>query len=192
MERYAMILPTLLLIATLSQNINPIALQEVIEKRAFVLKTDLEPYDSEQIALTTLEVSKEFNLDISLILAIIELESRYEKRAKSKKGCLGLTQVSKRTGKYIANKFDIKTYSLTTIKDGILIGVAYLKELLIQFKTLPAAITIYNKGIVQWLDNPKTSGYAKKVIKRAKYLKSLIRKENNEITCFNVDKERKK
>jgi soluble lytic murein transglycosylase-like protein len=181
MERYAMILQTLLIALVLSQDAIP--LQEVIEKRAFVLRTDLEKGDSAEIATVTAEVSKRFELDSALILALMEFESRYSKKAKSKKGCEGLTQVSRSTGRYISKKLQLNKYSLTSVKDSILIGIAYLKELIIQFKDPKAAVTIYNKGIVKWLDKPKTSGYSKAIMKRYRYLAAHIKKEEKNNFC---------
>jgi soluble lytic murein transglycosylase len=104
------------------------------------------------------------------------------KRVKSKKGCMGLIQVSRSTGRYMAEKLGIKNYNPFDVKHNVLVGIGYLRELLDQFGDLKTAITVYNRGIVKWLDNPTPSGYSHGVVKRYNYLKKLIKKENG-LTC---------
>lgn len=158
------------------------ALVEIVHKRAYTLQTLIAPEDPLDIVRAAEEVSNKFEIDIALVFAVIEIESRYSKRAKSKKGCMGLMQVSKSTGKYMAEKLDIINYNPFNIRHNLLVGIGYLKELIEQHKDLKAAITVYNKGIVNWLDNPKNSRYSHGVVRRYKYLKSLIKKENG-LTC---------
>ena len=159
-----------------------LALVEVVHKRANTLQTLIAPQDPLDIVKAAEEASNKFNVDIALVFAIIEIESRYAKRAKSKKGCQGLTQVSKSTGKYMAEKLGIVKYDPLNIRHNILVGVGYLRELLDQFKDLKPAITIYNRGIVNWLDNPVHSRYSHGVMKRYNYLRKLIKKEDG-LTC---------
>lgn len=191
-------LSTILLALTLTQTpalaapTDLVPLQEVIEKRAFILQTKLESSDSAEISSEVNKTANLVNLHPSLILAIIELESRYSKKSKSKKGCLGLTQVSKRTGRYMAQKLKMAEYDLTQIKDNILIGMSYLRELIDQFDgNIKTAITVYNKGIVQWINNPTHSRYANAVMKRYKHLKGVLKTENSKNFCFHVDKKKK-
>ena len=158
------------------------ALVEVVHKRAHTLQTLIAPQDPLDIVRAAEEASNRFDIDVALVFAIIEIESRYSKKAKSKKGCMGLTQVSKLTGKYMANKLKITNYNPFNIRHNLLTGIGYLKELLDQYKDLKKAITIYNRGIVNYLDNPKISRYSHGVVKRYKYLKSVIKKEDN-LSC---------
>lgn len=181
-------LPTLALLFTLTTEPicdfppqkDPSALIEVVHKRSFKLQTLIAPQDPLDIVKGAEEASEKFEIDIALIFAIIEMESRYSKKAKSKKSCMGLTQISKPTFKYMKGKLNVN--NPFDIKQNILAGIGYLKELIDQYHDLKTAITIYNRGIVNYLDNPKTSRYAHGVVKRYKYLKSLIKKENG-LTC---------
>lgn len=156
-------------------------LQELIEKRAFVLQTKLEPNDSFIIATEATKVGEQFKLSPVFILALIEIESRYNKRAKSKKGCQGLMQISRQTSKYLKEKFHITGDAFVDIKNNIFLGVAYLHELIEQHGNIMQAVTIYNKGYGNWIKNPKISGYSFAVNKRYRYLKSLLIKDQN--TC---------
>jgi soluble lytic murein transglycosylase len=164
-----------------SQPADVTPLQELVEKRAFVLQTKLEPNDSFTIATVATEVGEQFKLSPVFILALIEIESRYNKKAKSKKGCQGLLQISKHTGKYLIDKFQMTGDIFADIGKNIFLGVAYLHELIEQQGNLMKAVTIYNKGYGNWIDNPKISGYAFVINKRYRYLKSLLIKE--QITC---------
>jgi soluble lytic murein transglycosylase-like protein len=156
-------------------------LQELVEKRAFVLQTKLEPNDSFTIATAATEVGEQFKLSPVFILALIEIESRYNKKAKSKKGCQGLVQLSKQTSKYLIVKFHTTGDVFVDIRNNIFLGIAYLHELIEQQGNLLKAVTIYNKGYGNWVNNPHISGYALAVNKRYKYLKSLLIKD--ELTC---------
>lgn len=157
-------------------------LQELIAKRAYVLQTKLDSSDAHDMAVTATEVGKEFGLSQVFIVALIEVESRYDKRAKSKKGCKGLIQVSKRTGKYLVEKFKVVGDPFYDIGNNVYLGIAYLAELIAEQGNLLKALTIYNKGYGGWLNNPKISGYTYAVTKRYHYLKTLLIK-NNGLTC---------
>ena len=157
-------------------------MMELIEKRAFVLQTHLEPYNSEEIAMAVMATREEFRIDPALILAVIELESRYEKRAKSKKGCKGLIQMSKWVGKSIAGRLNIENYNIFDIRTNVRMGGYFLRELLDSYKDVRKALTVYNKGVVKWLDNPTVSGYSFAVAKRFHLLKGMMRRENG-LTC---------
>jgi soluble lytic murein transglycosylase-like protein len=159
---------------------NVVPLQELVEKRAYVLQTPLESTDSYEIAAAATDVGIKFKLSPAFIIALIEIESRYSKKAKSKKGCKGLVQISKRTGKYLIDKFGI-VGDIEEIKNNIYLGVAYLHELIEQHGPLLKALTIYNKGYGNWVNNPEISGYAFAITKRYNYLKHLIHDDG--LTC---------
>lgn len=175
-------LTLLSLLSTFSDNIGPetpnlAPLQELIEKRAFTLQTKLEPLDSYNIAISAINVGIETRIDPLLFLALIEIESRYDKKAKSKKGCKGLTQVSSKIGDVISNKLNLKNYNLYNIYDSIKIGGTFLSDLLKQFPNILIGLTIYNKGYGNWIKNPEISNYAYAIKKRYNYLKKLYNKE---------------
>lgn len=151
-------------------------IQELVDKRAHILQTKLESGDSYKIAMaaTRPEITNPL-----LILALIEIESRYDKRGKSKKGCLGLTQLSRRTAKAVAQKLGIAVHDLYDIFDNILISSAFLDEILHFHRRLLDALTIYNKGIVNWLDNPTPSGYSFATVRRYRLLQKELSKENS-------------
>jgi soluble lytic murein transglycosylase-like protein len=155
-----------------------VPLQELIAKRAYVLQTKLDSSDAQEMAVAATEVGREFGLSPVFVIALIEVESRYDKRAKSKKGCRGLIQLSKRTSKYLVDKFKIVGDPFYDIGNNIYLGIAYLAELIGEQRNLLKALTIYNKGYGNWINNPRISGYTHMVTKRFRYLKTLVTQDN--------------
>jgi soluble lytic murein transglycosylase-like protein len=159
-----------------------VKLQEFIQKRAFVLQTPIEPFDAGEIALNAISAGEEFKIEPLKILALIEIESRYDRRAKSKKKCLGLTQMAIATARGMAQMLGLVKYSLFTINDSIRLGAAFLKENIRPGRPIEVSFDIYNRGIGNWLRNPTVSGYGQATKKRYSHLKSVYKKEN-ELKC---------
>lgn len=86
-------------------------------------------------------VAAAHNLDKRLVHAVIEQESNYQVRARSKKGAKGLMQLMPGTA---------AEYGVTNAYDpvqNIKAGVAYLKSLLVRFKNdVSLALAAYNAG----------------------------------------------
>ena len=84
-------------------------------------------------------VAKTEGVDARLVHAVIEVESNYEARARSKKGARGLMQLMPATARQygVRNSYDPKS--------NIEAGVRYLKDLLGRLE-LPVALAAYNAG----------------------------------------------
>ena len=114
-----------------------------------------------------------FNVDKSLVMAVINSESSFNPNAKSKKGALGLMQLMPATASWCAQKLDIE-YSeelLYEPKYNITLGVYYLSYLLDKFSERDA-VCAYNAGegrVKEWLKQnrgipyPETQNYLKRV-----------------------------
>ena len=78
-------------------------------------------------------------VDARLVHAVIEQESNYEARARSKKGARGLMQLMPGTARQygVRNSYDPKT--------NLEAGVRHLKDLMSRFE-LPLALAAYNAG----------------------------------------------
>jgi soluble lytic murein transglycosylase-like protein len=176
------------LLATAGGNYGPplpsetVKLQEFILKRAYVLQTPLYPFEAVEIALATINSAEEFKIEPLKILALIEIESRYDAKAKSKKKCLGLTQMAKNTALNIAKALNIMKYDLFIISDAVRLGVAFLAENIRHNRAIEVSYDIYNRGIGNWMKHPKVSNYGFATKKRYRYLKSLYKKESDK-TC---------
>lgn len=109
------------------------------------------------------EYSARYDLDPYLVAAIIRVESSFRPGAVSRKNARGLMQISEGTGKWAADKLDLKRYSAETLFDpdtNIRIGCWYLSTLYNEFGDTELVLAAYNGGsgnVTQWLKNSKYS-----------------------------------
>ena len=92
------------------------------------------------------DASTEYNLDFEFVLGIMRVESRFNPKARSYCGAIGLMQLMPKTAKYIAKKYDIQYKDLYDIESNIKIGTAYihyLKNKLDEYEYVAAG---YNGG----------------------------------------------
>lgn len=85
----------------------------------------------------------------ALVLAVIEVESRFHPFAASDAGALGLMQVMPATGEALARELGIDWRGERTLFDPIAnlrIGLAYLEQMRDRFGDLPTALAAYNRG----------------------------------------------
>ena len=110
------------------------------------------------------KVAKEQNVDAKLVRAVIQVESAYNERARSKKGAMGLMQLMPATA---------RMYSVSDPYDpasNIEAGIKHLKSLLERLPSVSLAIAAYNAGeaAVQRFRGvppyPETREYVKRVL----------------------------
>ena len=92
------------------------------------------------------EYADYYGLDRALIFAVIKTESSFNNNAISKAGAIGLMQITKRTGEYIAQKLGVENYDLKDNNDNINFGCYYIKYLHVRFKDMDTALVAYNAG----------------------------------------------
>lgn len=110
-------------------------------------------------------VAAAHELDVRLVHAVIEQESNYEPRARSKKGARGLMQLMPATARQygVRNSYDPKS--------NLDAGVRHLKDLLSRLE-LPIALAAYNAGeaTVRRYGGlppfPETQSYVRNILKR--------------------------
>lgn len=113
--------------------------------------------------ISTVAVSQD--LDARLIHAVIEQESNYQSRARSKKGARGLMQLMPATARLygVRNSYDPKA--------NIEAGVRHLKDLLSRLE-LPSALAAYNagEGTIRRYGGlppyPETQAYVRRILQR--------------------------
>lgn len=104
-----------------------------------------------------LKASERFNIDPSLIFAIMREESRFDRQAQSPAGALGLMQLMLNTAKREGGKLGISIEKNTELFDSeknIFIGSFYLKNLIEEFGNPVFVIAAYNAGektVFSWL-----------------------------------------
>jgi soluble lytic murein transglycosylase-like protein len=105
--------------------------------------------ERDALARALVEASHEHGLQPAFVLAVIEVESRFDPYAVSHKGALGLMQVLPSTGAPIARRIGIPWRGPQTLFDphaNVRIGVAYLRELIDRYANVRAALAAYNWG----------------------------------------------
>ncbi len=85
-------------------------------------------------------VSAEQGVDPKLVRAVIQVESAYQLRARSRKGALGLMQLMPMTARQygVSDPYDAES--------NIQAGIKHLKSLLQRFSTRALALAAYNAG----------------------------------------------
>jgi soluble lytic murein transglycosylase-like protein len=90
-----------------------------------------------------------FDLDPEMILAVIHVESRFDARAISSKGAMGLMQLLPSTAREVAGSLEIEwTHDdrLFEPEMNILLGSCYLRYLVDRFDDHDTALAAYNAG----------------------------------------------
>lgn len=90
--------------------------------------------------LLILEYARQYDVDAALVKAVIHAESRFDPKARSHRGAVGLMQLMPRT----ARAYGIR--NLTNPRDNIRAGVQHLKRLLARHSSLKDVIAAYNAG----------------------------------------------
>jgi hypothetical protein len=150
-------------------------IQELALSRSHLLGHSLQESEARVLAEAVFE--EHGAVSIPMLLAVIEIESKYERKAKSTKNCKGFMQLSHGTAKTMAKRLGMSTFNILKTQDNIKLGAGYLNALLQENRTIGKALTIYNRGWKGFVRNDrKVSGYAKAVIHRAKKIKKLLTK----------------
>jgi soluble lytic murein transglycosylase-like protein len=93
--------------------------------------------------------AKRFGLDPLLVLAVIQVESQFDRFAVSPKGAMGLMQVRADTAKAVAEDLGLAWESEQALFDpetNVLLGTKYLRTLLDRFGSLDPALVAFHAG----------------------------------------------
>lgn len=108
-------------------------------------------YKQRQIARSIIEVSRHYDLEPELILAMIFTESRFDVYAESEAGAIGLMQLRPATAMAVADELELQWKGRRLLTDpqiNILLGTSYLHSLLQRYNGhgLEYALAAYNVG----------------------------------------------
>lgn len=128
------------------------------------------------------KVSKKYEIDYRLALAIIKIESNFKHDVVSPKGARGLFQIKPSLAKYIAKEAGVHWKGIKTLDEpekNVEIGVFFFSKLLEDFDNIHLALNAYNigptklknmlneKNIYKW-------SFSKNVIKEYKKIASIL------------------
>ena len=108
-------------------------------------------YKQREIARSILEVSRHYDMEPELILAMIFTESRFDVYAESEAGAIGLMQLRPATAMAVADELELEWRGQRLLTDpqiNILLGTSYLHSLLQRYDEhgLDYALAAYNVG----------------------------------------------
>ena len=110
------------------------------------------------------EASRLYDIDSSLIKAVINTESTFKMLKANKAGAIGLMQVTGGAAHDVNEKFGTH-YDINNPRDNILAGTAYLRMQMNKFKNTNLALAAYNAGAKTVIDakgipnNKETQNY---------------------------------
>ncbi|MBQ7307794.1 MAG: lytic transglycosylase domain-containing protein [Clostridia bacterium] len=138
------------------------------------------------------ESSTKYEIEESLIYAVIKAESGFSSKSVSKSGAYGLMQILPSTMCYIMNE-EIEKERLFEPEFNIEVGTKYLRYLLNKFNDIRVVLSAYNAGegnVFVWLKDKnysldgktlkttpfkETNNYVEKVLKYEKIYKKLLK-----------------
>jgi len=108
------------------------------------------------------QLSEQNGLEPSLVLAVINTESRFRPNAESHAGAKGLMQLMDSTAVWVSELSGLHGYAERIFEPeaNIALGTWYLARLLRQFEDQQTALAAYNAGsgnVSRWLANPDYS-----------------------------------
>jgi soluble lytic murein transglycosylase-like protein len=135
------------------------------------INKDISKEDTLQIVKSTMQWSKEFNVDPALLVAIQQTESKFDKYAISSAGAFGVMQVIPKwhLDKLQQAKKETGSPELFNIHTNIYLGTKVLKECLKQFNLQRNALLCYNGS------NANPNGYDEKVMAAYRSIRENIR-----------------
>lgn len=107
--------------------------------------------------------SREFEVPVSLVLAVIRTESNFRKNSVSEAGAMGLMQLLPETFLFLAEEKleeKVATSDLFDPSVNIRYGTYYLSYLYDRFGDWQTALAAYNAGeghVAEWLEDPALS-----------------------------------
>jgi soluble lytic murein transglycosylase-like protein len=111
--------------------------------------TGLSQRDEENVARAVVHEAKRHDLDSTLVLAVIQVESGGFNFATSHVGALGLMQLLPSTAEEFANRADLDWRGTDSLFDPVMnvkIGTAYIKHLTDKYGDVSTALAAYNWG----------------------------------------------
>ena len=121
-------------------------IESMVQHRIDVMHSRATPAQAVRIAHAVEKYSAEYNVPPEIIVGIIERESTFSPIVVSKRGCVGLMQLSPTTAQVVAKELGIIYYNLKNVEHNIRLGTKYLASLYAIYKDWDTAMAAYNMG----------------------------------------------
>jgi soluble lytic murein transglycosylase-like protein len=109
----------------------------------------LNPAQRKAYAKFSVDEARRRGLDPTVVISLVAVESRFDPKAVSNKGAVGMTQLLPWVAHAFAKEAGVKWRGLSTLfdpYDNTRIGLYYLNTLTDRFGSLPLALEAYNNG----------------------------------------------
>ena len=155
----------------------------------FILRfsDEIPPSDARKLAKLIKKECENYSLDPFLILAMIQVESRFNPIAVSNRGAVGLMQVMPETAEFVAEKLGVSLNGDKSLFDpfiNVRLGIYYFSLLINRFESIDEALIAYSYGPTRFLNTEslkkETSSYVRKVLDIKSFLEDerIITKES--------------
>jgi hypothetical protein len=142
-----------------------------IRERLERMAVPLDREELEKLLATVERNAARFDLDPLTVLAVIDVESRFDPRAVSRRGAMGLMQLRVETAKEIAADLDLEWSSDDLLFDpevNVVLGTAYLGGLVRRFGDMNTALVAFHSGpgridALTSQGAPVSAGYADRI-----------------------------
>jgi len=150
----------------------------------FILRysNDISTSQAKKLARIISEDCDSYQLDPFLILAVIQVESKFSPVAVSHKGAIGLMQVMPSTAEYLAKKLGISVTGRKELRDPFLnvrLGIYYISLLEDRFDNIEHALVAYNYGPNKFASSKKLKKGSHSYVKKVLDFKSLLHDERS-------------
>lgn len=145
---------------------------------------------------SAIQFSQQRQLNPCLVMGLIRQESRFERKIESSAGALGLMQVMPATGKWVAEKIQLKDYKLTNPSDNINLGTWYLAHTHEEYNNNTLlAVASYNAGpgnVSSWISKygfSDADGFIEKIpfAETKGYVESVLENYWNYLRLYNPE-----
>lgn len=112
-------------------------------------RSGLVPAEIDHVAEVLIRECERHDLAPDLVLALIEVESSGNNFARSRADALGLMQLQPATAQFVARRAGVPWYGRDTLFEpgsNVRLGVAYLRQLVDRYDSVPTALAAYNWG----------------------------------------------
>jgi len=159
--------------------------EEIIKIHSIMKRKGVSESSIWGLAETISTEAKKFSIDPILVLAVIDVESRFLHQATSPYGARGLMQIRPFVGDHLAGQAELLEdwEGAKSLDDPILnvkLGIFYLGSLKKRFKNMELALTAYNWGPTRVQsrleeDEPISLDYAERVLSNYEDLRQPFR-----------------
>lgn len=150
-------------------NINYLKIQQFYDKYDGVLSYDFLSY----IDTVLKEEGIADKVSLPMMIALIDVESKFDHNRESSVGAYGLCQIMPGTAASI-NKLYKRDLDRMDDYDNVRLSVIYLKDLYMRYKYTEAVIRFYNGGSL-WRKKPATKVYYNVIMRKCNAIKEALR-----------------